>query len=169
MAQTQEGAIKIAAGKIGITVNEYKKLISKGLKWCFACRTWKKHKEFHKNPARKDGLGGQCGKCQNQYSRNHYIPVPENQKKHGPLPAPEREGDASQARHRINVLIRTGKIKKASELPCQKCGNIYKKGESRHEYHHAEGYSIGKHLIIIPLCMKCHRTFDGRRVKNGKD
>jgi uncharacterized protein YlaI len=154
MAQTKEGAIKIAAKKIGIPVDEYNNNISNGLKWCSMCKSWVNIDYFSNNSKKLDGKAINCKSCQKKYYKRYYIP--KNRVQQGPLPHPERDGDIRQARARINVLVKTGKIPKPNDLPCKHCGHIFKKGEKRHEYHHHNGYSSGSHLDVIPLCTDCH-------------
>lgn len=63
MAQTAMGARKIAAKRIGVTLEEYIANERAGLKWCTAGRHWKPHSDFHKNPAKGDGLAQSCRRC----------------------------------------------------------------------------------------------------------
>ncbi len=41
MAQTKQGAIKIAAKKANLSVEEYLRKVQKGLKKCTFCKEWK--------------------------------------------------------------------------------------------------------------------------------
>ena len=60
MAQTREGAIKIRAVALGITVIEYKAHLAAGLKWCWKCKTWRPRAEFWSDKSRGDGLDAIC-------------------------------------------------------------------------------------------------------------
>ena len=40
MAQTPEGAQKVAAKRIGLTVEQYRARLAAGEKWCRVCREW---------------------------------------------------------------------------------------------------------------------------------
>lgn len=40
MGQTKDGALKIAASKIGVTLEDYRAKFAAGLKWCTGCKTW---------------------------------------------------------------------------------------------------------------------------------
>ena len=167
MAQTKEGAVKIAAKKIGIPVGKYKTNIRNGLLWCTGCRLWHKKREFNRDKSRWSKHAQSCRNYLNEKSRNRYTPVlPENRKKYGPTPGPERSGDKAQARHRVNVLVRTGKIPHPNNLVCSECGHVHKANEKRHEYDHHKGYATGKHTIVIPLCSTCHHR---RHPRNGKN
>ena len=81
----------------------------------------------------------------------------------GPSPSPPRSGDKKQARQRINVLVRTGKIPHPNSLPCSSCGHIHDKANERHEYHHYLGYSAENHYKVISLCTKCHADADSEK------
>jgi len=63
MAQTREGAIKAAAQKAGLTVEEYKRRTLAGLKRCTKCRIWKPTFEFNADKSRWDGLVAKCRRC----------------------------------------------------------------------------------------------------------
>ena len=167
MAQTKEGAKKYAAKVLGISLGQYEAHIENKEKWCTTCRSWKAWGDFAKGLG-SYGLSAQCRQCQSDYGKKHYIPIPrEKRKKMGPRPAFEREGDAKQARRRINVLVRTGRLPKPNNVPCQRCGHIHLKGEKRHEYHHVFGYSAGNHLLAVPLCTTCHHKVEKEK-QNGR-
>lgn len=63
MAQTLEGAIKCAAKKLGITVEEYKENKARDLKWCTKCKAWQHTSRFNKDKSRFDGLKADCVSC----------------------------------------------------------------------------------------------------------
>ena len=88
--------------------------------------------------------------------------------RHGPAPHPPRDGDKIQARQRINVLVRTGKIPHPNSLPCSDCGHIHRDGERRHEYDHHLGYAAEHHYDVEPVCTICHskRSFDRGELTN---
>ncbi len=157
MAVTKVGAIKIAAKRIGFSVEQYKSNIQIGLLWCTGCRDWHEKDKFNNDRCRYSGKAQSCRKYLNEKARARYIPIPLNkQKRKGPSPDLERSGDKKQARHRVNVLVRTGKIPRPNDLPCSDCGHVYKSGDKRHEYDHHEGYAAGKHTVVIVRCSTCH-------------
>ena len=157
MAQTHEGAVIIAAGKIGISVAQYKFFICEGLLWCTGCKKWHQVHEFNNNKNRWSGKAQSCRDyLKSEYKLNFKPIPPEKRKKMGVLPGKERPDDKKQARHRVNCLVRTGKIPKPNDIPCSDCGHVHTKGERRHEYDHHQGYATGKHTVVIPLCSKCH-------------
>jgi hypothetical protein len=63
MAQTKEGAIKIAAKKAGLSVEEYKARLEAGLKRCTKCKEWKPATRFNIDKSRWDGLTAKCTDC----------------------------------------------------------------------------------------------------------
>ena len=167
MSQTKEGAIKLAAQKTGVSVDQYKKNIQYGLLWCTGCKEWHKKGDFTYNKNRWSGRAHSCrDHIKREYRKNFKPIAPENRKRKGPLPGDERPGDKKQARHRVNVFVRTGKIPQPNDIECSDCGHIYKKGEIRHEYDHYKGYAIGNHTIVIALCSECHHRRHPRNATN---
>lgn len=63
MAQTREGAVKIAAAKCGITTEEYIIRTESGLKRCTKCKEWKAAELFGKDSTRYDGRSAHCLEC----------------------------------------------------------------------------------------------------------
>ncbi len=157
MAQTPEGAIKVAAQHIGISPEEYKRLVAAGQKWCMVCRRWQPVGEFGKDRSRVDGLASGCKEGRNAWVRGRYVPRPP--------PAPgrvyvdPRDGDKLQARGRVNHLVNVGVIPDPNDLACVDCGHVWTKGERRHEYDHYFGYAAAHHEDVQPVCSTCH----GRR------
>ncbi len=54
------GIEKVSAGRVGLTVEEYRKRIDAGEKWCHAHRAWHPTAEFGKDRSRGDGLAATC-------------------------------------------------------------------------------------------------------------
>jgi 5-methylcytosine-specific restriction endonuclease McrA len=63
MAQTSEGAIKVAAQRAGITADEYRSRIASGLKRCTKCKNWRAVGEFARDASRHDGRSAKCTWC----------------------------------------------------------------------------------------------------------
>jgi 5-methylcytosine-specific restriction endonuclease McrA len=63
MAQTREGATKVAAAKAGLSVSDYLKKIDMGLKRCTRCKKWHPVECFGNDRTRYDGKDSSCGKC----------------------------------------------------------------------------------------------------------
>ena len=78
----------------------------------------------------------------------------------GPPPHEPRDGDKKQARQRINVLVRTGRMPHPNTLPCADCGHVWAPGERRHEYDHHKGYAAEHHYEVEPVCSNCHAKRD---------
>jgi hypothetical protein len=172
MAQTHEGAMKIAAHKAGVSLGVYLAKIASGLKWCYDCKEFHQVAEFGADSTRYDGLTALCVKARNERQRERYVPVPPEQIKHGPDPNPPRDNDKKQARQRINVMVRTGKIARPSSVSCMDCGHVWVKGGRRHEYDHYLGYAAEHHYDVQVVCSQCHahremkRGFWGRRKRD---
>jgi hypothetical protein len=58
----RERAAKIAARRLGITVEEYTERRGSGQKWCYACRVWHPYSNFNRNKCASDGLANVCRK-----------------------------------------------------------------------------------------------------------
>ena len=94
MTQTKEGAVKIAAKKIGVSVDRYKINIQKGLLWCTGCRAWHEKDEFNFDKSRWSGRAQSCKYyIKTEYKRTFKPIPPEKQKRRGPLPGRERPED----------------------------------------------------------------------------
>jgi len=148
MAQTKEGAIKVAAKKANLTVIEYVEHITNGLKKCSACQQWKKIENFCKDNSRHDNKAVSCNQCRKALWRLKNITHIKRKKR--------RPGDKKQARARINADIRQGLRPNPNDLYCSLCG--HKEKNLRHEYHHSQGYTAQHHYDVLPLCSKCHHA-----------
>lgn len=147
MAGTAVGAARAAAGRLGVTFDEYRRRQAAGERWCTGCKDWHAVTEFPPNT-------GSCRSFRNERKRSTYTPRP--RKRYGPLPKPARDGDRKQARQRINVEVRTGRRPRPNTLPCVDCGHVWAEGERRHEYDHHLGYAPEHHLTVEPVCTTCH-------------
>lgn len=156
MSQTREGALKLRANIIGISVEQLIAFIEAGQKRCTRCRQWKSSSLFGSDKSRPDGLSSTCLSCRKEYYDKTYTPKI-NRKPYGPKPNPPRDGDKVQARSRINTLVRTGKIPKPNDLPCHDCGHVYGDDQKRHEYDHYLGYEGMNHYAVQSVCSACHR------------
>ena len=161
MAQTQEGALKIAAKKAGVEVSQYVAEIKAGRKWCTLCRAWHSQNAFGKDSSRWDGLVPSCKESKNSFARNAYAPQP-------PLPKgrkfiPARDGDSKQARRRINYFVELGLFAHPNTLPCADCNHEWRDGERRHEYDHYLGYAPEHHETVQAVCSTCHHKREAAR------
>lgn len=166
--------MKTAAARVGIMVTEYERRVAAGLKWCGNCQAWHERDAFARDASRGDGLAAYCRESVSRRYRATYVPKgpPE---RYGPVPLPARDGDKRQARKRVNVLVRTGRLPRPNDLPCVDCGHVWAPGERRHEYDHYLGYAAEHHLSVQAVCSACHHrraevrgeTSKVRRVTNG--
>lgn len=63
MAQTKEGAMKLAASRRGMTVGEYRAKLEAGEKWCTKGKHWALRSGFGVDTYRADGLASECLAC----------------------------------------------------------------------------------------------------------
>jgi 5-methylcytosine-specific restriction endonuclease McrA len=66
------GTLKVAASKLGLTLDEYLSRIESGMKWCTRCKSWKHVSEFRADRSRGDGRASTCSSC--SYVRKTYGP-----------------------------------------------------------------------------------------------
>ena len=161
MAQTREGAIKIAAKKLGTTPEEYVHRMEAGQKWCTACRCWHQVREFGRDSSRWDGLNSGCRKRKNAKARVRYTPSPGVQP--GRAFIPPRDGDAKQARRRVNYFVEIGLLPRPNSIPCVDCGHEWRSRGRRHEYDHYLGYAAEHHEVVEVVCSKCHHARERKR------
>jgi len=146
MAQTHEGAIKIAAKKAGISISEYVARISSGKKKCTICKEWLDIDNFDADKSRCDRKAARCKICAKAIWRRKAMTSNKRSER--------RDGDKKQARIRINHDIKAGIRPNPNDLYCSLCG--HKGLDKRHEYHHTQGYSAMHHYDVLPLCSSCH-------------
>ncbi len=151
MAQTRAGAKKIAAKKAGCTVEQYEDRLRRGQKWCSGCKSWHDQSAFTTDRSRWDGLKPQCL----AWSRSKYVRKPATLKR-GRTFVPARDGDARQARRRINYFVECGLLPHPNTLACSDCGHLYALGGRRHEYDHHLGYDAEHHEHVEAVCSRCH-------------
>lgn len=144
---SREGTIKVAAGRCGLSLKEYVARIADGLKRCTICAEWLPVENFYKDRSRSDGLAAQCKTCKKVIWRRKSM-------MRGPSRIEPREGDAKQARRRINADVEKRLRPNPNDLYCALCG--HKGDDKRHEYHHHMGYGNDHHNDVLPLCSTCH-------------
>lgn len=167
MAQTQLGADKIAAQKIGVSLDELKRRREIGEKWCFRCRAWHEKTAFGSDVTRRDGLDASCRQSRNEVQRLRY--QPRSRALRGRSFTPPRDGDKKQARRRINYFVEAGLIPRPCALPCTDCSKEWRPGQDRHEYDHYLGYAAEHHEHVQVVCSGCHheREYNRRRKEDG--
>lgn len=166
------GALKTAVSRTGLSIEAYLSYVAAGLKRCSKCKHWKPLSAFNADNSRGDGRASRCrvcvstGKPRGWHGRPNVNP---QTGRPGPAPDEPRDGDKIQARHRVNVEVRTGRRPHTNSLPCVDCGHIWKPGERRHEYDHHLGYASEHHLHIEPVCTTCHATRDFIEARRSRD
>lgn len=155
MAATPEGLQKARATKLGLTFQELQAREAAGEKFCLKCRTWQSRDVFGRDVTRWDGKAIWCPSCRAGHHKTTYVPHPAEGPP-GPAPKAPRTGDKRQARMRVNVLVRTGRLARPNDLPCFDCGHEWTKGARRHEYDHFRGYESAHHYDVQAVCSKCH-------------
>lgn len=131
------GVTKVAAIRIGISVDRYQKMLSDGFKHCTKCKIWQPKELFNKDNHRGDGLASICRHC--------------NSKKKEKVGGPESARQETLAVEAIRKAIRNGRMRAAKELPCFYCGN------NASHYHHYLGYEEKHRLDVRAACRSCHR------------
>lgn len=160
MAQIATGAVKIAAKRVGVSVEQYQEAVAAGKKWCRGCRAFAGRENFGVDSSRGDGLASVCKPCKNRRGRQGYV---FRDRKRGRRFVAARDGDKEQARRRVNYLVESGLIPHPSELPCTDCHRHHP--TSRHEYDHHLGYDAEHHESVQPVCAPCHHKRESARVQ----
>jgi hypothetical protein len=156
MAQTHDGAMKIAAKRAGISLRAFEARVARGEKWCVGHKAFHPRTGFGQDVSRYDGLASSCIEWRRDRYRSSYVSQATGAPKGPPAAAP-RTGDKRQARRRINVLVRSGRLARPNSLPCFDCGHVCKKPvDKRHEYDHYLGYSREHHYDVQAVCTNCH-------------
>lgn len=160
MAQTKQGALKVAAKNRGITYSDYLEKIKEGLKWCSGCKQWHDYSAFGLDATRSDGLSASCLKYRRLFYKKSYTPKKRKSKK-GSRFVKVRDGDRKQARSRVNHLVEIGLFPSPNSLKCSICNNT--RPSKRNEYHHHNGYGRRHHEDVIVMCSSCHADLHKNR------
>lgn len=145
MPGTADGALKTAAKRTGLSVEEYLARTSAGGKWCTACKAWHPIDAFPRDRTRGDGRRARClasdrGKGQRDVD-------------------PQRQ----KAYNALKRALHNGTVRPANEHPCTDCGHVWTPGDRRHEYDHARGYDDMHLLDVEPVCTTCHAAREMQR------
>lgn len=167
MAQTREGAIKVAAQLIGISPKEYIGHVSSGEKWCTGCKAWHPTQDFGPDKSRPDGLSAKCRNYRRALYKERRLIPPPRPRIRGRSFVPARNGDKLQARRRINYFVEAELIPHPNDLPCMDCGHVYGQDNRRHEYDHHLGYASKHHEHVQAVCSRCHHARE--RDRNGQN
>lgn len=153
-----------AAKLRGLTVLEYLEKRASGQKRCRRCARWLPDSQYQVDRSRSDGLKTICRRCSTAVRKKTG-----RTKAMGPPPTPQRDGDVRQARRRVNVMVRTGRLLRPNSVPCTDCGHVWAIGERRHEYDHYLGYGAGHHLDVQVVCSTCHHKRERERDARNRD
>jgi hypothetical protein len=156
------GVLKVAAARVGLSLDEYMARRNAGLKHCFRCSDWHPVAEFGPDASRSDGLAASCMRGRLNFYLAGVLPL---------IPPPPRgrryvdarEEDFRQARRRVNHLVDMGLLPRPNDLACTDCGHIWKPGRRRHEYDHHLGYAAEHHEDVQAVCTKCHHAREDLR------
>jgi hypothetical protein len=61
----KKGVVKVAASRLGLTLDEYLEKVDQGLKWCTSCKKWLHISSFTIDKSRGDGRTAACRNCRN--------------------------------------------------------------------------------------------------------
>lgn len=78
---------------------------------------------------------------------------------------PRYDGDRKQARSRVALEIRCGRIPHPSKVSCVDCGHIWAEDGRKHEYDHHLGYDAVHHAHVQAVCIDCHVIRDSPKLK----
>lgn len=155
MAQTKDGAARVAAGRVGVTYEEYLSRVSGGLKWCTGCKEWHQRSAFGVDTSRAEGLAATClVACRTRRAAKR--PRKPRTSRAGTYLVPSRDGDKKQARARVNHEVKAGRLPRPNDVPCADCGHVFGTDGIRHEYDHYLGYATEHQLDVESVCVKCH-------------
>ena len=133
------GVLKVAAGRLGLTLAEYEDRRANGLKACTRCKAWKPFAAFDRDVSRGDALTAQCSDCRRvQVRRERVIRAPSKA---------DQQGAVDAVRHAVKM----GRMEPAPSLPCLDCG------KPAAQYHHHLGYDRRHRLDVVALCRRCHQ------------
>jgi hypothetical protein len=136
---TQEGALKTAARRSGVSLDDYLLAIQCGQKRCTKCKAWRDTGAFDVDKSRWDGFASVCCYCRRVAVR-----------KRRKLPAPSTEIH-NAATNAVRTAVRRGRLALVTTLPCFDCGG------SAQQYHHYLGYERIHWLDVQALCRSCHQ------------
>ncbi len=140
------GVMKTAAVRVGVGVDEYRKRVDGGEKWCTGCKAWHPVADFPRDRTRADGRKARCLAAERGKPRH------------------PRDPEHERARKAVAYAIRCGALPHPSTVPCLDCGHLG--ADRRHEYDHHLGYAPAHRLDVEPVCTTCHADRERER-RNG--
>lgn len=171
MAQTKEGAAKVAAAKCGLTVEDYTARREQGLKRCTKCKAWQIAAEaFCSDPSRYDGFGTTCFSCRRVKVRKPgsgftrgYVPTAETRAKMSAIfkgrPNLKRRGQKHtiEARAKISAGLRLSAVRGPAH-------HAYKDGKKaeRHGIRLSPKYVRWRYSVFLRDRFTCQGCGDAR-------
>jgi len=145
MAGNALGAQKVAAGRVGVTLDEYRARLAANEKWCYRCRAWHPITAFPLDRSRGDRRKSSCLASWHGVRKR--------------APSPIRDAARSAVRH----AVLSGRMPHPNSVPCTDCGDIWRDGERRHEHDHHLGYEPAHRLDVEVVCTTCHADREKKR------
>jgi hypothetical protein len=140
MAGNKLGSSKRVANMLGISLDEYLRKVSSGLKYCYGCQKWLSTNLFSIDLSRGDGISSLCKKC--KYEKGY------TRKKR------EVEIIKRRAHRAVFMRVLRGKLENPNLINCFDCGHIG--NDRRHEYDHYNGYQGDDKFHVQAVCSLCH-------------
>lgn len=150
------GAIKVAARRIGVSIEEYISKRDAGLKWCYQCKSWVSIIDFTVDRNRSDGLSAVCRHCKSnglsalvttkEDRRSERIKRSWDKRRETFVPPMKGKKMSEESRQKMSEAAkqrgsnRTGK--RHTEETRRKISDITRKRTARGEQHYA--YSHGR-------------------------
>lgn len=171
MVQTKEGAIKINANKLGISVEEYKKHQLNGEKWCYKCQMWRATSQFNVDRSRGDGLTSRCVICRRV--KEHKSTKGRISTFKGKHHSPEAKAKLSQAStgntrrvgktHTLESRIKMSRALRERSLRGEQC-HSYKDGKliERRGIRFSQGYKRWRFDVFTRDRFTCQECGDNR-------
>lgn len=150
MTATLDGNRRIAAGRLGLELDEYQGHLDAGEVWCIGCRRFHPADRFHRDATRLNGLSRRCRDARQERRITPPDPI------------------KVRARNRVQTEVRAGRLPHPNTVPCVDCGHVFGEGDDparRHEYDHHNGYDDDHVLDVVVVCTVDHGRRESERRK----
>lgn len=145
------GVLKVAAKRIGMSVEEYQSLQDRGMKYCYACKDWHPIADFGVDLSRGDRLTAICKAAKSRTPRKGRV----------------QPREQIRAHRLIQNRVHRGTLPPPGDLPCSDCG--HGGSDRRHEYDHYLGYGPGRNDKVQVVCSLCHAQRHKERRQHGRE
>jgi 5-methylcytosine-specific restriction endonuclease McrA len=149
------GVLKIAAGRLKITLAEYQEMTAAKQKWCCQCRRWRPLSRFCRDPSRGAGVSAHCRCCKKRPGNFHLMSQrgPRNPNWRGGVTSEYRRDrtSANYEEWRLAVFQR-------DSFACQHCGDARGRNLNAHHLKDFTNYPSLRFDVTngITLCRACH-------------